>query len=67
MQLLELEGEREMWVSTLTTRRQRRVRSLIGIGAVAVSPTATRVPFPCWAVGLPPFPSCHAAQRCEDD
>ncbi len=35
--LMELEGEREMW-APLTTRRQRRIRSLAGLALVAVRP-----------------------------
>lgn len=35
LEYLELEGEREMW-APLTTRRQRRMRSLVGLGALAV-------------------------------
>lgn len=37
MDLLELEGEREMW-APLQTRRQRRMRSIAGLVGVAVRP-----------------------------
>lgn len=57
LEYLELEGEREMW-APLTTRRQRRMRSLVGLGTVVVlAMAAGRILLPPRTSAPPPPPS----------